>query len=797
MSLVLLGSASCSDPSGPELAVLAVTPSASEILVGDTLRLSVAGLSAAGDTIRDIPLTWETSDTLVATVSPSGLVTGRGVGAATISAHSGAISGPAGIAVTIHFAAVAAGFDHDCALTAAGAAYCWGANYSGQLGDGTTTRRSAPTAVVGGHRFIALAAGGAVTCGLDADSLAWCWGWNDLGQLGGGTHDQLPHAIPAAVAGSHRFRELRVTGGHSCGVTAPGTAYCWGFNWFGVLGTGAPPDSFTPTPAPVTGGFSFSTVATAPSHTCGVTVGGATLCWGANSSGELGALTDTAFTTPVAVTDTLAFSGLSAGGTQACALAAGGAGICWGTMEIGEGYRQRRHPDRVEPTRTLSQLATEYSTTCGLDQINIAWCWGSNWLGELGDGTQQPRFPGVMVTGGYPFKSVQTGSRFTCGLDLGGAAYCWGSNFRGVLGRGTSGGSSPVPAPVIGNIAFRSISLGDAHACGIAVDSTAWCWGSNLAGQLGDSSTTDHGQPAPVRGGLKFVALAAGGVQYYEFTCGVTTTGAAYCWGDGSGGELGTGSTASSTVPVPVSGGLSFTRITAGGSGNGFACGITADSSAYCWGRNRYGNLGRGDTLSSSVPVAVLGGVKFTEIAAGTAFVCGRSASATVYCWGNNGAGQMGQGSLGIESLRPVPVQGATSFARVAVGQVHSCGLAADSTAWCWGRNQEGQLGTGDSISSLAPRPVVNGLHFKQLALGHMQSCGLTGAGAAYCWGYGRGTTPGAILPGTTFLALSGAQTNKVCGLRADSLVVCIDNLYAAPPPRSRPAHPIEALLKR
>jgi hypothetical protein len=181
--------------------------------------------------------------------------------------------------------------------------------------------------------------------------------------------------------------------------------------------------------------------------------------------------------------------------------------------------------------------------------------------------------------------------------------------------------------------------------------------------------------------------------------------------------------------------------------------------------------------------------VSFSEIAAGTSFACGRSVSSTVYCWGDNSVGQMGQGSLGLESLRPIPVQGALAFRRVAVGQSHSCGLATDSTAWCWGRNREGQLGAADSAASIAPRPVAGGLHFASLTLGYTQSCGLTAAGTAYCWGAGRPAMPSTIQPGTVFLTLASSPVNRVCGVRADSTVVCIAPPAGPTAPRgARPA---------
>jgi hypothetical protein len=133
----------------------------------------------------------------------------------------------------------------------------------------------------------------------------------------------------------------------------------------------------------------------------------------------------------------------------------------------------------------------------------------------------------------------------------------------------------------------------------------------------------------------------------------------------------------------------------------------------------------------------------------------------------------MARGSLGFEALRPIPVQTGLTFQQVVVGESHSCGLTADSTAWCWGRNWEGQLGAGDSVSSTAPRGVVGGLHFASLTLGNVTSCGLTAAGMAYCWGGGRSDVPSLEQPGTVFLTLTAGLGDRVCGVRADSTIAC------------------------
>ena len=190
---------------------------------------------------------------------------------------------PVAVSGGLTFSRVSAGSAHTCALTPAGAAYCWGRNTSGQLGNGTTTQADAPVAVLGGHAFVEISAGGAHTCARTAGGTVYCWGANGSGQLGNGSTT----AATAPVAVSGAFTSVEAGWAHSCGLRAGGVAFCWGANDHGQLGTGTMTASSTP--AAVTGGFTFASVSTAGIHTCGVRAAdSAVLCWGDNEVGKLG-----------------------------------------------------------------------------------------------------------------------------------------------------------------------------------------------------------------------------------------------------------------------------------------------------------------------------------------------------------------------------------------------------------------------------------------------------------------------------------------------------------------------------
>lgn len=199
------------------------------------------------------------------------------------------------------FAALAPGGDtHTCGLTAEGAAWCWGSNNAGQLGDGTKTNAAQPEPrqVTAPQPFTALALGHAHTCGLGEGGAVWCWGANSSGQLGDGTTTE--RLVPTRVDSSLRFTALTAGDSHTCAVTADGEGHCWGNNSFGRLGTG---DSggMSASPAAVAGGIAFATLSAGEEFTCGTATDGTALCWGSNRSGWLGTGTDARSAEPVPV----------------------------------------------------------------------------------------------------------------------------------------------------------------------------------------------------------------------------------------------------------------------------------------------------------------------------------------------------------------------------------------------------------------------------------------------------------------------------------------------------------------
>ena len=346
----------------------------------------------------------------------------------------------------------------------------------------------------------------------------------------------------------------------------------------------------------------------------------------------------------------------------------------------------------------------------------------------------------TVTVSGMIFYSVASGYTHSCGLDQTGAAHCWG--FVGdPRPEGLRLLSSAAPRRVAGDRSFVALTAGGQFTCGLTVEGTAFCWGWNRSGSLGTGSeAASDMEPKPVAGGHTFVSLHAGD----EHACGLTNERLLYCWGANGLGQLGTGSRESSSVPVAVSRGLHFSRVSAG---SAHTCAVVAESGRmHCWGSNEHGQLGTGSPPGSiTVPTQVDGALQFHSVVASRgAHTCGITYANAAYCWGAGGAGQLGDGRS-VESRTPVRVEGPLEFMQLVAGWAYTCGLTADGQAYCWGSGAEGELGAGGTFpvhqgaSSAVPVAVLGGLFFDEITAGAYHACGLTastfGLGTAYCWG--------------------------------------------------------------
>ena len=367
----------------------------------------------------------------------------------------------------------------------------------------------------------------------------------------------------------------------------------------------------------------------------------------------------------------------------------------------------------------ITQLRAAEYHACALYQDGSAKCWGYNFYGNLGDGTLTDSATPVAVlasAGGAPFPNISrisTGVGFSnCAWRSDKTAWCWGDNRHGQLGDGTITDSS-FPKQVMASpgvpLIVDDIVMGEDHTCAVTPDSHLWCWGWNNYGQIGNPSAgMETLLPLEVLTPTSSpIANVAGVNASVSHTCAWKTNGDLACWGRGEGGRLGVGG---GDQPAPVD--VPLPNVQLATSAYRHTCALVAGGTLSCFGYDTSGELGDAMPMANQyAPVSVLGpgGVGTftfaTDVSAGDSFTCARRSDSTVWCWGINDEGNLGNGNIGVSSSVPVQVPLSFPAASVAVGNKGACALSTDGLeVWCWGRNVEGQLGTGSfSPSSAVP----------------------------------------------------------------------------------------------
>lgn len=368
---------------------------------------------------------------------------------------------------------------------------------------------------------------------------------------------------------------------------------------------------------------SFSTNATAAivggqHYTCALRPGAGVYCWGSTTvPGDMGQMNAASSPVPLLVPGSAGAVALapSVGAGHACWITGAGAAACVGNNTFGQ-LGDGTFDDGITPrtvqmpagVTVFSRLVAGAQHTCGLTSAGVAYCWGYNGLGQLGNGTytDDSIATAVQMPAGMHVAALGTGEVHSCALTDVGAAYCWGYNGNGQLGDGTT---DPAAAPVLvqlpSGVTLTGIAGGFGFTCGLAGDGAAYCWGDNSAGQLGDGTTVSRGAPGRVQipGGAALAQVVVG----LNHACALGRDGAVYCWGEGSSGQIGDAQFTARPTPVAVAlpPGTAAAQLSAGGD---HSCAITSAGAAYCWGSNAYGQIGDGASgpgTDRGSPVAV------------------------------------------------------------------------------------------------------------------------------------------------------------------------------------------------
>ena len=829
-----------------------------------------------------------------------------GTGATTFASSSGTLGSQAPLSNVIGASIGSSRFA--CVIVANGRVKCWGHGLYGQLGYGDTSSRgddpnemgdNLPYVDLGTGRTVkSLSVGGQQVCAILDNDKVKCWGQGVGGVLGlgdgnnrGDGPNEMGDNLPYVDLGTGRtVVTLSAGAGHTCAILDNGAVKCWGYNTNGQLGLGdtlnrgdGPSEMGDNLPVVNLGtGRTAVAVSAGWNHTCAILDNGSLKCWGYNSDGELGY--DDATTRGDGsgeMGDSLAVINLGTGRTAkavsagqlfTCAILDNGTMKCWGSNsngQLGLGDSSSRGVNVGEMAalpiidlgvgRTAVQVSAGNEQTCVVLDNATAKCWGINEYGQLGydnltnigDGAGEmgASLTAINVGVGRTARAISTGNEFTCASLDNHTVKCWGRNGLGELGKGfkegvtlgdaalgdNSGEMTALTSLDLGtSYSVTSISTGESHTCAIFNNGSVKCWGRNQFGQLGYGDISNRGDSSNEMGlNLPFVDLGTGRTAIsisagFTHTCAILDNAKVKCWGRNLYGRLGypdIGGNDWGDAPNEMGDNLAYVDLGTGrtasaiSTGQSHTCAVLDDGTVKCWGYNNAGQLGYGDTtdrgptlgdMGDNLPIVPLG-VDASAIDTGASHTCALLINQNVKCWGYDFRGQVGSGTgLNIGDA-PGEVAANTvdlgSLATaISLGDSHSCAILTSGSVKCWGYNNYGQLGRGDT-TTIGALPNQMGSNLATINMGSgrtvvsidsygNKNCVVLDNSSAKCWGYNnagqlgygdttnRGDGPNEMGDNLAAISLGSsvqpaqiaASTSRACARFTDGRMKCWGN---------------------
>jgi alpha-tubulin suppressor-like RCC1 family protein len=553
------------------------------------------------------------------------------------------------------YRSVVANDEAACAISGDGALYCWGSDDDGLRGDGPTEAdpTATPMRIGTASDWEELFAGSETFCGR-RDGALYCWGSSyAFGNEGGDTVD-------APMLFSSTLVSIDASYDAACGLDATGALYCVGDGEDGLLGDGITQDEHYVEDLIRVGTDLYTQVAVGDEHACAIRADGRIGCWGRQP------VVDTVLAVPTLSSDVSTWSRVAAGDNHTCAIKTNGELYCWGRNYSGQ-LGLGNFLDVVQPTRVGSdsdwvEVSASENGTCAIKQDGRGLCWGANYTGQLGSLTvslADAPTP-IPVSATTALRAITGNADTQCAQSELGQVLCWGSNDSGILGRGVLPRQETM---TLIDDQFDYIATTQLGGCGLASGSLL-CWGSTQTN--GDPAGLPRVTPTAVTADTDWTHVTVS-TQHAGHACGIRA-GSLYCWGNNSSGQLGTGDTTSSLVPVQVTvtGVVGWKHVSAGVLAT---CAVTTNGSLYCWGSNVYGQLGVGDTEPRLLPTQVALS-NWDTVEMGNYRVGARGSNGTFYYWGVN-AGPS-----------PTQVTG-TDWALVDNTGFGECGIKTNGTLHC------------------------------------------------------------------------------------------------------------------
>ncbi len=358
-------------------------------------------------------------------------------------------------------------------------------------------------------------------------------------------------------------------------------------------------------------------------------------------------------------------------------------------------------------------VSTAVGHTCGLREGGSLWCWGRGSDGQLGHGDDpdEPIPEPTLVAGGGEWRSVATGRQGTfqgppwsCGLRDDDSLWCWGGVLNGRLANGVLEGEPVLEPTMSDDRTWRELAFGSEHACALGDDDAVYCWGMDNAGQLGQGENDESlATPTQVDTSPNWTRIDAGALA----SCGLRGDGELWCWGSNFESKFGLGEDADSSFDEPQQvEGDDWADVSVGGA---HSCGIKQDGTLYCWGRGTRGRLGLGEDADNPThePEQVGEHSDWVAVVAGSQHTCGLRLGGSLWCWGFHNDGRLGLGDLDDDVFEPQEVtepQG--EWLSLSLWSSNTCAIRDGGELWCWGRNDDGRLGLGETSEEPVTEPA-------------------------------------------------------------------------------------------
>src|SRR3989339_779091 len=564
------------------------------------------------------------------------------------------------------YTSVSVGSIHTCGIRANDSrVLCWGDNYYGQLGNGTTTDSIIPILTSDSSAYSSISAGRLHTCGIRAnDSRVLCWGESDYGRLGDGSSGD--NLNPNVTTDTSPYTSINAGSDHTCGIRQNDSrVLCWGSGNYGQLGDGSNASHSVLNPNITTDSSAYSSVSAGQYYTCGIRVNDSrVLCWGYGLYGRLGDGSTTDNLVPNVTADSSPYKKGFSSGNETLVSILGNAFINnYENWSLGcraydfISYSSWMNSSVITGLKTtMISVKINSTTNESTDNIN-GYCKATD--ADSDDLAYQYQWynGSTVFINGTLFKegTISGGSLHTCGIRANDSrVLCWGNGNYGQLGDGsTAVHNVGNPNVTTDSSEYLSVNTKGWHTCGIRVnDSRVLCWGYDNHGQLGDGQTANNGNPNITTDSSIYSSVSAG----YYHTCGIRTNDSrVLCWGEGDYGQLGDSSTSAHNTlnPNVTTDSSVYTSIDAGGF---HTCGIRQnDSRILCWGWGLYGTLGDGQTSNKGNPNVTTDSSAYSSINSGGVYhTCGiRSNDSRVLCWGESANGRLGDGQTTTDRTSP------------------------------------------------------------------------------------------------------------------------------------------------